>query len=389
VSTVRPASASTLPLPDAVAAAHSAQLTELIAREIDTAGGWIGFDRYMALALYTPGLGYYAAGAHKLGDSATGGDFVTAPEISPLFAQALAAQAAQLIQCGAVSPNIVEFGAGSGVLARDLLTALQALDLPIKRYTIVEVSADLRERQRARLAAHGNVAWLDAPPEGFDGVVIANEVLDVMPVRLFVTAVDGLRERGVAWRDGRLAFDDRPADAALCAQVCAIEAEVGALPPCYGSEVSAVVSAWSADLARWLARGVALLIDYGFPRREYYHPQRLMGTLMCHYRHHAHAEPLWLPGLNDITAHVDFTAVADAAHGAGLDVLGYTSQAHFLLNCGLLDLVQRAPSPRRANEAQRLVSEAEMGELFKVLAVGRGVDVPLLGFARGDRLDRL
>lgn len=389
MSTVRPASASTLPLPDAVAAAHSAQLTELIAREIDNAGGWIGFDRYMALALYTPGLGYYAAGAHKLGDSATGGDFVTAPEISPLFAQALAAQAAQLIQCGAVAPNIVEFGAGSGVLAHDLLTALQALDLPIKRYTIVEVSADLRERQRARLAAHGNVAWLDAPPAGFDGVVIANEVLDVMPVRLFVTAVDGLRERGVAWRDGRLAFDDRLADAALCAQLRAIEAEVGALPPGYGSEVSAVVSAWSADLARWLARGVALLIDYGFPRREYYHPQRLMGTLMCHYRHHAHAEPLWLPGLNDITAHVDFTAVADAAHGAGLDVLGYTTQAHFLLNCGLLDLVQRAPSPRRANEAQRLVSEAEMGELFKVLAVGRGVDVPLLGFARGDRLDRL
>ncbi len=204
--------------------------------------------------------------------------------------------------------------------------------------------------------------------------------------------LDGLRERGVVLRGDRLAFDDRPADAALCAQVRAIEADVGPLPPGYGSEVSAVVSAWCADLARWLARGVALLIDYGFPRREYYHPQRIMGTLMCHYRHHAHADPLWLPGLNDITAHVDFTAAADAAHGAGLDVLGYTSQAHFLLNCGLLAAVQHAHGAQRArlgSQVQRLVSEAEMGELFKVLAVGRGVDLPLRGFACGDRLDRL
>nr|MCU0950229.1 SAM-dependent methyltransferase [Burkholderiaceae bacterium] len=342
-----------------------------------------------ALALYAPGLGYYAAGAHKLGDAAAGGDFVTAPELSPLFGQALAAQVAELIETGAVAPNVVEFGAGSGALAHDVLSALDSRGVAVARYAIVEVSADLRERQRARLAAHRNVAWLDAPPADFDGVVIANEVLDVMPVRLFVAATDGLRERGVAWRDDRLVFDDRPADASLCAQVQAIERETGALPPGYGSEVSAVVSAWSADLSRWLARGVALLIDYGFPRREYYHPQRLMGTLMCHYRHHAHADPLWLPGLNDITAHVDFTAVADAAHGAGLDVIGYTTQAHFLLNCGLLDLVQRAPLPRRANEAQRLVSEAEMGEVFKVLAVGRGVEVPLMGFARGDRVERL
>jgi SAM-dependent MidA family methyltransferase len=388
-SSLRSPPGSTLPAPDSLAAAHSARLSALIAGEIEAAGGWIGFDRYMALALYAPGLGYYAAGAHKLGDAAAGGDFVTAPELSPLFGQALAAQVAELIETGAVAPNVVEFGAGSGALAHDVLSALDSRGVAVARYAIVEVSADLRERQRARLAAHRNVAWLDAPPADFDGVVIANEVLDVMPVRLFVAATDGLRERGVAWRDDRLVFDDRPADASLCAQVQAIERETGALPPGYGSEVSAVVSAWSADLSRWLARGVALLIDYGFPRREYYHPQRLMGTLMCHYRHHAHADPLWLPGLNDITAHVDFTAVADAAHGAGLDVIGYTTQAHFLLNCGLLDLVQRAPLPRRANEAQRLVSEAEMGEVFKVLAVGRGVEVPLMGFARGDRVERL
>lgn len=385
--------ASSLPAPDPLARAHSERLAALIAREIDSAGGWLRFDRYMDLALYAPGLGYYAAGAHKLGDSATGGDFVTAPEISPLFGQCLAAQTAQVFTQARVRPCILEFGAGSGVLARDVLDELARRGITVAQYAIVEVSADLRERQRARLADHPQVTWLDAPPAGFEGVVIANEVLDVMPVRLFVTGESSLHERGVVMRAGPegsgFALESRPAPADLQQAVAAIEADVASLPPGYGSEVSPVMSAWSADLSRWLARGVALLIDYGFPRREYYHPQRLMGTLMCHYRHHAHADPLWLPGLNDITAHVDFTAVADAAHAAGLDVLGYATQAHFLINSGLLDFVQRAPSPRRANEAQRLVSEAEMGELFKVLAVGRGVEVPLIGFARGDRLDRL
>ncbi len=289
--------------------------------------------------------------------------------------------------------QVLEFGAGSGALARDLLDALQARGVQVTRYAIVEVSPDLRDRQRAKLADHaarGTVQWLDAPPAGFDGVIIANEVLDVMPVRLFVNGEGGqVLERGVTLREGALAFAERPADDALRAAVAAIEQETGALPAGYGAEVGEVARAWSASLGSWLARGVALLVDYGFPRREYYHPQRAMGTLMCHYRHHSHAEPLWLPGLNDITAHVDFTAVADAAHGAGLDVIGYTTQAHFLLNCGLLDLVQQEHTPQRAGEAQRLVSEAEMGELFKVLAVGRGVDVPLLGFSRGDRLHAL
>ena len=382
--------AAALPLPDAAAADHSARLGALIAREIDAADGWIAFDRFMQLALYAPGLGYYTAGARKLGDSASGGDFVTAPEISPLFGCALAAQVVQVFE--RTAPRILEFGAGSGALARDLLGELARRGVAVEQYAIVEVSADLRDRQRARLAAHPQVAWFDAPPAGFDGVILANEVLDVMPVRLFVHGDDGVRERGVVVRDGELAFADRIADATLAAAVRGIESAVGPLPPGYGSEVGVVASTWTAQLAAWLARGVALLIDYGFPRREYYHPQRLMGTLMCHYRHRAHADPLWLPGLNDITAHVDFTAIADAAHGAGLDVLGYTSQAHFLLNCGLLDLVQRATPqrrPQRASEAQRLVSEAEMGELVKVLAVGRGVDLPLVGFARGDRLHTL
>jgi SAM-dependent MidA family methyltransferase len=376
-----------LPLPDDAAAAHSARLGALIAGEIAAAGGWIPFDRYMDLALYAPGLGYYTAGAHKLGGAAAGGDYVTAPEISPLFGRALAAQVAQVFEHTA--PRILEFGAGSGALARDLLGELARRGVAVEQYAIVEVSADLRDRQRARLAAFPQAAWLEAPPAGFDGVIVANEVLDVMPVRLFVRREDGAHERGVVLRAGELAFAERPAVAALAAAVRDIEAIVGALADGYGSEVGEVATAWMGALSGWLGRGVALLIDYGFPRREYYHPQRLMGTLMCHYRQRAHADPLWLPGLNDITAHVDFTAAADAAHAGGLDVLGYTSQAHFLINCGLLELLQREHTPQRAAEAQRLLSEAEMGELVKVLAVGRGVDLRLAGFARGDRLHTL
>ncbi len=388
--------APTLPAPSPDAAAHSARLVQHIAQQIRDAGGWIGFDRYMDLALYAPGLGYYAAGARKFGDSSTGGDFVTAPEISPLFAQALAAQVAQVFEHAA--PRVLEFGAGSGALARDLIAALAARGVEPERYEVVEISADLRDRQRARLAHVPQVRWRDAPPAGFEGVIIANEVLDVIPVQLFVRTDHGVLERGVAWHaegeNGRLVFADRPADAALGAMVAQIEREVGPLPPGYCSEASAVAQAWSASLGTVLARGVALLIDYGFPRREYYHPQRLMGTLMCHYRHHAHADPFWLPGLTDITAHVDFTAAADAAHGAGLDVLGYTTQAHFLLNCGLLRGVETETGAARhaaAVAAQRLVSEAEMGELFKVLALGRGIAWPHapLGFVAGDRLHTL
>ena len=377
---------STLPPPDPVAADHSARLQLAIVEAIRAAGGWIRFDRYMELALYTPGLGYYAAGARKFGDWLAGGDFVTAPEISPLFASALATQVAQVF---AHAPaHIVEFGAGSGVLARDLLDALAERGIAVARYAIVELSPDLAARQRMLLEGRG-VEWLTAPPRRFEGVMLANEVLDVMPVRLFVMRGREPRERCVGLQGDALALVDRDADAELRDAVSAIERDVGDLPDAYGSEISFAGQAWMRSVAGWLAHGVMLAIDYGFPRREYYHPQRLMGTLMCHYRHHAHADPLWLPGLNDITAHVDFTAMADAAHAADLAVLGYTTQAHFLMNCGLLDHLGAGHSPRRANEAQRLLSEAEMGELFKVLAVGRGVREPLIGFARGDRLARL
>ena len=377
---------STLPSPDSFAAEHSARLQALIAREIEAAGGWIPFDRYMELALYAPGLGYYAAGARKFGDSAAGGDFVTAPEISPLFASALAAQVAQVFEH--LPARIVEFGAGSGVLARDLLDGLAARGIEVERYSIVELSPDLAARQQALLDRRG-VAWLTRPPGKFEGVMIANEVLDVMPVKAFAKRGGMAAERGVGLERGQLVLAERAAGRELSDAVAAIEAEVGALPDGYGSEVGLAAAAWMRSAAAWLARGALLAIDYGFPRREYYHPQRLMGTLMCHYRHHAHADPLWLPGLNDVTAHVDFTAMADAAHEGGLDVLGYTSQAHFLLNCGLLEQLGADHSAQRANEAQRLLSEAEMGELFKVLAVGRGIERPLLGFARGDRTERL
>jgi SAM-dependent MidA family methyltransferase len=377
---------STLPPPDPVAADHSARLQRSIIDAIRAADGWIPFDRYMELALYLPGLGYYAAGARKFGDSAMGGDFVTAPEISPLFASALAAQVVQVFRH--TPACIVEFGAGSGVLARDLLDALAALGVAIERYSIVELSPDLAARQRALLQDRG-VEWLTAPPHAFAGVMLANEVLDVMPVRLFVMRGRAPRERGVGWAGEALQFVERDADPELRDAVTAIEREVGELPDGYGSEIGFAGQAWMRSVADWLARGVLLAIDYGFPRREYYHPQRLMGTLMCHYRHRAHADPLWLPGLNDITAHVDFTPLADAAHSTRLDVLGYTTQAHFLMNCGLLERLGGGHSLRRANQVQRLLSEAEMGELFKVLAVGRGVDEPLLGFSHGDRLARL
>jgi SAM-dependent MidA family methyltransferase len=375
-----------MPAPSAEAMAHSERVAARIRDEIAAAGGWIGFDRYMELALYAPGLGYYAAGTRKFGSGAAGGDFVTAPEISPLFAQALAAQVAQVLR--ATAPYIVEFGAGTGVLARDLLAALDARGVAVESYGIVELSAALRQRQR-QLLADARVHWLDAPPRGFSGAIVANEVLDVMPVRLFVQAQGRTLERGVVTRGESFAFDARPADAAFAAAVAEIEAEVGTLADGYGAELGLTARGWMRSAADWLDRGVLLAIDYGFPRREYYHPQRLMGTLMCHYRHHAHAEPLWLAGLNDITAHVDFSAMAQAAHETGLDVLGYTTQSHFLLNCGLIELLKENRSPASASAAHRLLSEAEMGELFKVLAVGRGIEPPLLGFVRGDRTHTL
>ena len=378
---------SSMPLPSAAAIEHSERVATHISGEIERAGGWIPFDRYMQLALYAPQLGYYAAGARKFGDFASGGDFVTAPEISPLFAQALAPQVAQLFE--QVPARIVEFGAGSGALARDLVTELAGRSVALESYSIVEVSSDLIGRQQVHLQGL-SVDWISAPPNAFEGVMLANEVLDVMPTRLFVKRGGETVERGVVNRSGSgFAFEDRAAGEELSAAVASIETEHGELPEGYASEVNLTAEGWMRSSGQWLKRGALLVIDYGFPQREYYHPQRLMGTLMCHFRHHAHSDPLWMTGLNDITTHVDFSAMAAAAHTSGLDVLGYTSQAHFLLNCGVLDQLQTQHTARNSAALHRLVSEAEMGELVKVLMVGRGIHGPMIGFSRGDRLHSL
>lgn len=391
----RPAPANLPPLPPA-AQAHSEAVAAHLRAAIGAASGWLPFDHWMAEALYAPGLGYYAAGNVKLAEadaSAPAGDFVTAPQLTPLFARTLARQVAQVLR-QTDTQAVLEFGAGTGALAEGVLRELDALGLQDTQYLILEVSADLRARQAERLAPFGErVRWLDALPDRFRGCVLANEVLDAMPVSLFRWSDDGtVMERGVAW-DATQGFvwEDRPAPPRLAE---AVAARMPALPG-YVSEINPQAEAWIDAMGRWLEQGAALLIDYGFPQGEYYHPQRAGGTLMCHLRHHAHGDPFTAPGLQDITAHVDFTAMADAAQAAGLQVLGYTSQARFLMNAGLMELLaQLDPSDARAYAqavapVQKLLSEAEMGELFKVLAVGRGIAQPLIGFARGDRLGKL
>jgi len=384
-----------LPEPSPLARDASERLRALIVERIAQAGGWIGFDRYMDAALYEPGLGYYAGGAYKFGPE---GDFVTAPEISPLFGECLAGQCLQWFE---QAPRaIFEFGAGSGALAVQLLRELDRLGAGDVEYRIVEVSAALRERQRAALeslpaALSSRVAWLDRWPEAIDGVVIGNELLDAMPARMFLLDRGRVLERGVAVDDGRLAFADREPDAGFDRQVRALLAQAwggeSGWPDAYVSEVGERACAWVREAGRRLQRGALLLLDYGFPRAEFYHPQRSAGTLMCHYRHFSLGDPFRLPGLQDITVHVDFSAVAEAAREAGLDCLGYTSQAHLLMNLGLLDRLARVPADEvsrylpQAQAVKRLLSEAEMGELVKAAAFGRGVDDDALGFGRGDR----
>jgi SAM-dependent MidA family methyltransferase len=337
--------------------------------EIRRHGGWISFARYMEMVLYEPALGYYAAGSRKFGAA---GDFVTAPELGTLFGRTLARQ------LRALGGSVLEFGAGSGALAETLL-ARDDFD-----YRIVELSPELASRQQARLGRR--VQWLDRLPERIRGAVIANEVVDAMPVHAVAWRGQGIMERGVSLAGDRLAWSERPASGPLLE-----EAQALPVPPPYESEIGLIARAWMHELAARLEEGVIFVIDYGFPRGEYYHPQRATGTLMCHRRHRAHADVFADPGEQDITAHVDFTALAAAAVDAGLEVLGYTTQAQFLVNCGITDVLAEANVDNAlhyaplASEAQKLLSPAEMGELFKVLAVGRGAPKPLAGFARGDR----
>lgn len=357
-----------------------------IAQEIGNAGGWIDFARYMERALYAPGLGYYTGGAAKFGGE---GDFVTAPELSPLFATTLARQVWQVLT--QVPGDVLELGAGSGRLAADLLIALDDLGGLPARYCILEPSAELRARQQGtiaqlspRLARH--VEWVERLPDALCGLVLANEVLDALPVHLIVWSEAGILERGVAWSGTGLAFEDRPvSDAKLLGEA----RRIGAPVP-YLSEIGVVAPALVRSLAERLERGALLFVDYGFGEAEYYHPQRTRGTLMCHYRHRAHDDAFFLPGLQDITCHVNFSAVAHAAVEAGLALLGYTTQANFLVNLGITELLARTPAEQGqrylplAAQAQRLLGTSEMGELFKTIALGRGVESRLAGFAHGD-----
>lgn len=389
-----------LPTPSADALDQSTRLIDLVHAEIAAAGGWLPFSRYMELTLYAPGLGYYSGGARKFGP---GGDFITAPELTPLFGQALAGQVEQVMRMSAA--QVIEIGAGTGLLAADLLLELERRGALPQHYRILELSGELCARQFDTLAEKAphlaaRVEWLESLPADFSGAVVANEVLDVMPVHLVVARDGELYERGVVAGGGETAFRwaDEPARGAVLDAACEL-----ALPqPAQGeyvTELNLAARAWVAAWAERLRAGALLLIDYGYPRAEYYLPSRSGGTLLCYYRHHAHGDPFLWPGLNDITAFVDFTAVAEAAFAAGLDVLGYASQAQFLFNCGVLDCLDRrgpresADYIRAARAVQRLTAPQEMGELFKVLALGRGLGgdtaEPLTGFLRGDRLHTL
>lgn len=385
------------PEPDAAARACSARLLTLIREEMRQADGRIPFDRFMELALYAPGLGYYMAGSRKLGAQ---GDFVTAPEISPLFGRCVARQCAPvLVDLGA--GDILEFGAGSGALAVSIMMELAALGRLPERYLILELSAELRQRQRERIAdlppdLAARVQWIDDLPQGFRGVMIANEVLDAMPVSRFQITQGALHEVFVQWRDGGFAELIRPVEnAALRDAVAQLQDEGFDLGEGYGSEVNLRAKPWIEALAACLQQGVALLIDYGYTRREYYLAERVMGTLMCHYRQRAHADPYLFVGLQDITAHVDFSAVARAATTAGLELAGYSTQANFLMGCGLDDLLAAADPADVSTyldlvqQAKQLVLPSEMGERFQVLGLSQAYHEPLLGFSLRDRRERL
>ncbi|WP_423680557.1 class I SAM-dependent methyltransferase [Undibacterium sp. WLHG33] len=385
------------PAPEALAASQALQ--QLIIDDIRQHQGWIPFSRYMELALYAPDLGYYSGGATKLGKD---GDFTTAPEMSALFGATLATLAGKLF--AQTTAQVMEFGAGTGKLAKDFLTECQLSGIAIERYFIVELSGELRARQEDLLKDFPQVVWLQQMPAAFSGIVLGNEVLDAMPVDLVRKTADGWCEIGVALADDNdndaasLQYRERACDAEKCAQI----PDANELPVGYLTEVHAVASGFMHSLAQMLNAGraasgkgsAAILIDYGFPAHEYYHPQRNQGSLMCHYRHHAHPDPFYLPGLQDITAHVDFTAMARAALEENLSVLSYTSQAGFLLESGIADILSRT-SPEevkaylpQANALQKLISPAEMGELFKVLVVGSGIDLPD-NLLRHDRSHRL
>jgi SAM-dependent MidA family methyltransferase len=373
-------------IPYSLTSALGAHIGQTIAHH----GGWIGFDEFMALALYTPGLGYYANDSAKFGalpyareagETVAGSDFVTAPEMTPLFGQTLAAQVAQALQV-TQTDEVWEFGAGSGALALQVLEALAAQGQALTRYSIVDLSGSLRERQQAKLEKFGDtVQWVNELPDTLQGVVIGNEVLDAMPVKLLARVKGVWFERGVALgAASELIWQDRPTD---LRPPLAIDGEHD-----YLTEIHPQGESFIRTLADKLSAGAAFFIDYGFPEHEYYHPQRHMGTVMCHRSHQSDTDPLADVGLKDITAHVNFTGIALAAQEAGLGVLGYCTQARFLINCGLGARLETASLAERVM-AQKLIMEHEMGELFKVIGLYQGAPWQAIGFTQGDRTDTL
>jgi SAM-dependent MidA family methyltransferase len=383
---------SKLPIPSATALKHSQTLTTVIARAISAAGGFISFARYMEMALYEPGLGYYSAGSHKIGK---GGDFFTAPEITALFAYCVANQCREImLHLG--GGDILEIGAGSGKFAADILQQLERLDALPAHYYILDISADLRARQNHYLATAcqhllSRVIWLDSlPAEEFKGIVFANEVLDAMPVNCFHIDAHKIKERCVTFSNGELSWLSAPSTTHALQDAVAKLQETYALPNGYESEVNLQLPGWIASLSTILRQGVFLIFDYGYGEREFYLPERSMGTLMCYYQQQRVYDPFRYPGLQDITSHVNFTALAEAADAAGLGIHGYTTQASFLLACGIIELANEEKLPEldeyRQNQAIKILTlPSQMGELVKVMALTKNYSEPLVGFELYDR----
>ena len=388
---------NTLPQSNADAIKHSLALSEKIHQAIQLNGGWTNFADFMHRALYEPGLGYYSGGAKKFGFA---GDFVTAPEISPLFAKTIANQVAQVIQAlniQNIQSSVLELGAGTGRLAKDLLLALHDSKSTIQHYFILEVSAYLRDVQREKLRAElpaelfEKVVWLNALPKEFNGFILGNEVLDALPIHIVKRREQGFFEMGVVSDNSQFLWQEKPLkDVQLTQFVEGLN-----LSENYAIEVCPAASGLIASLAEILQKGALMMVDYGFSRAEYYHPQRHQGTLMCHYRHHAHDDPLLYLGLQDITAHVDFTRIAEAGVGAQLELVGFTTQAQFLINAGMMKFLEEAAGDKQENylpvvaAAQKLLSPAEMGDLFKVIAFNKNLDIDLIGFSAGDKTHTL
>lgn len=389
-------SSQILPKPSKAALQHSQTVRKTIQNEIKAAGGWISFTNYMQLALFAPCLGYYSSGSSKFGSA---GDFVTAPEISSLFGRTLAHQTIQILK-QIKQADILEFGAGSGKLALDLLIELEKMGCLPRSYFILEVSAELRQRQQVLFKNNAPhliplLHWLDQLPTNFSGLILANEVLDAMPVHLVVWRNNQLLERGVTYKNEAFIWKDRPLhNGALFEAAARLSTQLNMSNDqnySYISEINLAIPSFISSIANILQHGLILLIDYGFGSKEYYHPQRNRGTLMCHYRHHSHDDPFYLPGLQDITSHVDFSAAMGAAKNTGLELMGYTTQAHFLINCGITEILAQTPADHTekflplSNQLQKLVSPAEMGELFKVIAFSKNIGQPLVGFTSGDK----